>query len=141
MVDVLVKPDRARYVYLYLPSAEDKKRWENLATEAGDPLSNLTEESEIKPRRELVKQHGSLRDEIRELQEELKLKEIVLDEYENELKNQSGAFLEDDFEGARKYSREPIKYRNVGIWLLREDPLGQAFDFGLWYADRCFFGR
>lgn len=119
MVDVLVKLDRARYVYLYLPSAEDKKRWENLATEAGDPLSNLTEESEIKPRREFVKQHGSLRDEIREFQEELKLKEIVLDEYDNELKNQSGDFLEDDFEGARKYSREPIKYRNVGIWLLR----------------------
>ncbi|HNR58904.1 MAG TPA: hypothetical protein PKJ51_10640 [Methanothrix sp.] len=114
MVDVLVKLDRARYVYLYLPSAEDKKRWENLATEAGDPLSNLTEESEIKPRREFVKQHGSLRDEIREFQEELKLKEIVLDEYDNELKNQSGDFLEDDFEGARKYSREPIEIPKCG---------------------------
>jgi len=123
-VGILVKPDRSRYVYVYLPSAEDKKRWDNLASEAGVPLSkfvieivenSLADEADIKPRAELVKQLGSLRDEIRKLQEELKLKSIVLDKYENELKRyRSAAFLEDDFEGARKYSRELIKILKRG---------------------------
>jgi len=120
----LVKPDKSRYVYVYLPSTEDKKRWDNLASEAGLPLSKfvieivenaLADEAEIKPRAELVKQLGSLRDMIRKLQEELKLKNIVLDKYENELKRyRSAAFLEDDFEGARKYSRELIKILKRG---------------------------
>ena len=120
----MVKPDKSRYVYVYLPSTEDKKRWDNLASEAGLPLSKfvieivenaLADEAEIKPRAELVKQLGSLRDEIRKLQEELKLKNIVLDKYENELKRyRTAAFLEDDFEGARKYSRELIKILKRG---------------------------
>ena len=99
----MVKPDKSRYVYVYLPSAEDKKRWDNLASEAKVPLSKfliaivenaLADEAEIKPRAELVKQLGSLKDEIRTLHEELKLKNIVLDKYENELKRyRSAAFL------------------------------------------------
>jgi len=111
-------------VYVYLPSAEDKKRWDGLASEAGLPLSKfvieivenaLADESEIKPRAELVKQMGSLRDEVRKLQEELKLKNIVLDKYENELKRyRSAAFLEDDFEGARRYSKELVKILKRG---------------------------
>jgi hypothetical protein len=123
-VGVLVKPDKSRYVYVYLPSTDDKKRWDDLASEAGVPLSKfvieivenaLAEESDIKPRSELVKQLGSLRDEIRKLQEELKLKTIVLDKYENELKRyRSAAFLEDDFEGARKYSKDLIKILKRG---------------------------
>ncbi|KUK43405.1 MAG: Uncharacterized protein XD72_2213 [Methanothrix harundinacea] len=72
-------------------------------------------QSDIKPRAELVKQLGSFRDEIRKLQEELKLKNIVLDKYENELKRyRSAAFLEDDFEGARRYSKELIKILKRG---------------------------
>jgi hypothetical protein len=123
-VGVLVKPDKSRYVYVYLPSADDKKRWDDLASEAGVPLSKfvieivenaLAEESDIKPRSELVKQLGSLRDEIRKLQEELKLKTIVLEKYENELKRyRSAAFLEYDFEGARKYSKDLIKILKRG---------------------------
>jgi hypothetical protein len=30
----MVMPDKSRYVYLYLPSADDKARWEKLAKEA-----------------------------------------------------------------------------------------------------------
>jgi hypothetical protein len=36
--EFLVKPDKSRYVYLCLPSKDDKLRWENLADEAGLPL-------------------------------------------------------------------------------------------------------
>lgn len=65
-------PDKSRYVYLYLPSAEDKVRWDNLAKEAGVPLSKfviemvestLSEQSDFKPRGELVIEIGKLKSE------------------------------------------------------------------------------
>lgn len=108
----MVMPDKSRYVYLYLPSAEDKARWDRLAIEAGMPLSKfvievfesaLAEGSEFKPRGELVKEIGKLRSENKELRDDLKQKKIVLEKYETELKRyRSEAFLEDRFEGTRK---------------------------------------
>ncbi len=117
-------PDKSRYVYLYLPSAEDKARWDKLAKEAGVPLSKfvievfegaLAEESNFKPRGELVKEIGKLRSENKELQDDLKQKKIVLEKYESELKRyRSDAFLEDKFEGPRKYSKEIINILRRG---------------------------
>ncbi len=114
----MVRPDNSRYVYVYLPSAEDKKRWDKLASEAGVPLSKfvielvenaLAEESELKPRAAMAKELGTLRDEVRTLRDELKLKNIVLDKYETELKRyRSAAFLEAGFEGAREYNQELV---------------------------------
>jgi chorismate mutase len=117
-------PDKSRYVYLYLPSAEDKARWENLAKEAGVPLSKfvievfesaLAEESEFKPRGELVKEIGKLRSENKELRDDLKQKKIVLEKYENELKRyRSEAFLEDQFSGIRRYNKQIINILKRG---------------------------
>ena len=115
----MVKPDKSRYVYLYLPSSEDKKRWDKLASEAGVPLSKfvieivenaLMEESEFKPRTEMIKELGSLRDEVRKLRDDLKLKNIVIDKYEAEIKRyRSAAFLEGGYEGAREYNQELVE--------------------------------
>ena len=112
----MVMPDKSRYVYLYLPSAEDKHRWQNLADEAGIPLSKfiiqvvedaLVEESDFKPRGELMKEIGKLRSENKDLRDDLNQKKIVLEKYENELKRyRSEAFLEDSYEGVRKYNKE-----------------------------------
>ena len=120
----MVMPDKSRYVYLYLPSAVDKARWESLAKEAGVPLSKfvievvenaLAEESDFKPRGELVKEVGRLRSENKELGDDLKQKKIVLDKYETELKRyRSEAFIEDKFEGVRKYSKELISILKSG---------------------------
>jgi len=114
----MVMPDKSRYVYLYLPSAEDKARWDKLAKDAGLPLSKfviavfenaLAEESDFKPRGELVKEIGKLRSENKELREDIWQKKIVMEKYENELKRyRSEAFLEDQFEGVRKYSKPII---------------------------------
>ena len=115
----MVMPDKSRYVYLYLPSSEDKARWEKLAEEAGVPLSKfvieifesaLAEESEdFKPRGELVKEIGKLRNENKELRDDLNQKKIVLDKYENELRRyRNQAFVEEKFEGVRKYNHELI---------------------------------
>src|SRR5512137_1092433 len=112
----MVKPDKSRYVYLYLPSAADKARWESLAKEADVPLSKfvievvegaLAEETDFKPRGDLVKEIGKLRSENKELRDDLNQKKIVLEKYENELKRyRSEAFLEDKYEGLRKYNKE-----------------------------------
>jgi hypothetical protein len=113
----MVKPDKSRYVYVYMPSLEDKKRWEKLAEEAKVPLSKFViemvedslAESEFKPRAELTKQLGKLRSDNKQLRDELKLKNIVLEKYETELKRyRSEAFLEEKFEGVRKYNKEII---------------------------------
>jgi predicted DNA-binding protein len=121
----MVMPDKSRYVYLYLPSAEDKARWDSLAKEAGVPLSKfvievvesaLAENSDFKPRGELVKEIGKLRGENKELRDDLKQKKIVIEKYENELKRyRSEAFLDDRFKGVRKYSTQIIKILKRGV--------------------------
>ena len=123
----MVMPDKSRYVYLYLPSAEDKARWEKLAEDAGVPLtkfvievfeSALDEESDFKPRGQLVIEIGKLRSENKLLRDDLNQKKIVLEKYETELKRyRSQAFVENKFEGVRKYNRELIAVLKQGIVL------------------------
>jgi hypothetical protein len=114
----VVMPDKSRYVYLYLPSQSDKARWEKLAKEAKTPLSKfiieivestLLEDIDYKPRGELVKEISGLRQENKEIRDELRLKTVVIERYEEELKRyRSAAFLEKGFEGVRKYHRELV---------------------------------
>lgn len=121
----MVMPDKSRYVYLYLPSAEDKARWDKLAQDAGLPLSKfvievfesaLEENSDFKPRGELVKEIGKLRSENKELRDDVKQKKIVLEEYGKELKRyRSEAFLDDRFSGVRKYSKRIIDILKRGV--------------------------
>jgi predicted nuclease with TOPRIM domain len=116
--DLLVKPDKSRYVWLYLPSQVEKARWTELAVKAKVPLSkfiieivenSLAEESDLKPRGEMVKELSRIKEENKRLADDLRLKNIVLEKYENELKRyRSEAFLLDDFQGVRKYSKEII---------------------------------
>lgn len=82
----MVKPDKSRYVYLYIPSAEEKAKWEKLANDAGVPLTKfvieivqdaLSEDVEVRPRGELTKEITALRKEIKGLRDELKLKTIL----------------------------------------------------------------
>jgi hypothetical protein len=120
----LVRPDNSRYVYLYLPSAEEKAHWGGLADKAGAPLSKfvieivqnaLADDEEFKPRGELAKEISALRKEVKVLRDELKLKNVVLDKYETELKRyRSAAFLEDDFEGTRTHNKELVELLRKG---------------------------
>ena len=115
----MVKPDKSRYVYLYLPSQTDKERWEKLAAKAQTPLSKfcieiiesaLAENEGPKPRKQIVKELESLKKENKALRDDIKQKTIVLDKYETELKRyRSQAFTRDDFEGVRRYSKELVE--------------------------------
>ncbi len=119
MVIPLVKPDKSRYVYLYLPSKADKERWEKLAEQAKAPLSkfiieivenSLTEEENFKPRREVMKELEAIKKENKTLRDDLKQKIIVLEKYETDLKRyRSQSFQDAQFEGVRRFSREIIE--------------------------------
>jgi hypothetical protein len=83
-----------------LPSAEEKALWQELAQKAGMPLTKLiieivdnalADDAELKPREEISKEISALRKEVKELKDELKLKTIVLDKYEAELKRYRNA--------------------------------------------------
>jgi hypothetical protein len=115
----LVKPDKSRYVWLYLPSKVDKERWQSEADKAKIPLSKfcieliestLAEKDEFKPRRAMAKELDALKKEIKTLHDDLRQKAIVIDRYEAELKRyRSQAFLEEDYRGVRRYPKELVE--------------------------------
>jgi hypothetical protein len=114
----LVKPDKSRYVWLYLPSKADKERWQAIADKARSPLSTfcisiieerLAEEEEFKPRREMAREMEALKAENKALRDDLRQKDIVLERYEVDLKKyRSQSFLNDDYHGVRRYSKEIV---------------------------------
>lgn len=120
----LVKPDRSRYIWLYLPSKADKERWQALADEAQSPLSKfiieivestLAENEVFRPRREMTKELESMRNENKKLREDLRQKDIVIERYESELKRyRSEVFLSPSFEGVRRYSKELVEILKAG---------------------------
>jgi regulator of replication initiation timing len=112
----LVKPDKSRYVYLYLPSEADKQRWEKLAAKARTPLSKfcieiiestLAENEQFKPRREMVQEMETLKAENKALRDDLRQKSIVLERYEGELKRYRSH--EEGYQGMRRYSKELVE--------------------------------
>jgi predicted DNA-binding protein len=120
-------PDRSRYIYLYLPSKADKERWEKLAEKSCAPLSKfiieivenaLNEDADYKPRGELMKEISGLKKENKDLRDDLRLKGIVIERYEEELKrHRSAAFLENGFEGTRRYQRQLVDlFRHGGTY-------------------------
>lgn len=114
----MVKPDKSRYVWLYLPSKNDKERWQSLADRTKTPLSTwaieiiestLAENEEFRPRSELVREVEDLKKEIKTLNDDLRQKNIVLERYEADLKRyRSQAFLGEDYRGTRKYNKEIV---------------------------------
>jgi predicted nucleic acid-binding Zn-ribbon protein len=85
----------------------------------------LAEESDLKPRGEIVKELSRLKEENKRLNDDIKLKNIVLEKYENELKRyRSEPFLIDGFQGTRKYIKELIallkKHENIDSYRILE---------------------
>jgi predicted nucleic acid-binding Zn-ribbon protein len=111
---------KERAIYVYLPSHEMVKAWKKRVEKQGVSISKFViehvenslqqEEDPIyKPRGELVKDISELRNEIRELKEDNRQKRIVIERLENELRRyRAEVFLEERFEGVRKYDKELI---------------------------------
>jgi len=119
-----VKPDKSRYVWLYLPSKADKDRWAERAEKAKTPLSKwaieiiestLAENEEFRPCREVAKELDALKRENKELRNDLRQKAIVLERYEGELRRyRSAAFTQEDYHGTRRYNKELIEILRGG---------------------------
>jgi hypothetical protein len=102
-----------------MPSDADKARWAALAEEAKTPLSKwvieivestLAENEEFQPRREMIRELESLRNDNKDLRDDIRQKEIVLERYEAELKRyRAQPFLAENYRGVRPYSEELIK--------------------------------
>lgn len=116
-------PDKERYTYVYHPSIPHKERWKKAAVKAHIPLSKfiiaavdglLDENEEFQPRREMVRELESLRNENKSLRDDLRQKSIVLERYEAELKRyRSQAFLEESYQGTRRYNKELVEILKV----------------------------
>ena len=112
-------PDKERYSYVYHPSRQHKERWEKASKKARSPSlskfiiaavdERIDEDEDHPPRREIMREVVSLRDENKALHDELRQKNIVLERYESELKRyRAQPFQAEDYQGMRRYSRELV---------------------------------
>jgi predicted nucleic acid-binding Zn-ribbon protein len=111
---------KERSIYVYLPSHEMVKAWKKRAKKQGASISKFViehvenslqqeEDPVYKPRGELVNEITTLKNELRDLKADNRQKKIVIARLEDELrKYRAEVFLEDRFEGVRKYDKELI---------------------------------
>jgi hypothetical protein len=108
--------DNARLISLYVFSDKEKALYSELAKASGVPLSKFLlskiEEALAENKKKSavsLKELEDLRVRIHDLQEEVRLKDMILQKYKSAVeKQQSLAFLEDDFKGKRVLDRNLI---------------------------------
>ena len=111
---------KERAIYVYLPSVEQKKKWQRHAEELGVSISKFVieyvenslrkeEEPSYKSRSELWKENSELRQQVKDLARKRRLLEKVADRLEQELRRyRAKPFLEEEFEGMRRYETELV---------------------------------
>jgi len=111
---------KERAVWVYLPTIEQKQKWEDLAKKkyktslskwivktVEDSLQEV--EGEITSREDLARENESLRKEIARLHEELRVETSLRENLEIEIrKYRAEPFLNPEFEGIRRFDRELI---------------------------------
>jgi len=112
---------KERAVWVYLPSIEQKERWQKLAAQSGVSLSKWiietveeairpTEEHEWRPRKDLEEELEVSKKEVAGLHNELRQQKIIREKLERELRRyRAEPFLVPEFEGVRRYDKELIE--------------------------------
>jgi hypothetical protein len=112
---------KQRAIYVYLPSEEQKDRWQKRSEKAGVSISKFViehvenslrqeEEPEFKSRSELWKENNELNQQVQDLSRQVRLLDAVVDKLEQELRQYRGkSFLEEQFEGVRNYDKKLIE--------------------------------
>lgn len=112
---------KQRTIYVFLPSEEQKARWENQSKRLGVSISKFVieyvenslrqeEGPDYKSLSELWKENNELKQQVQELTKQCKLLDTVVDKYEQELRRyRSKPFLEEQFEGIRSYEKDLIE--------------------------------
>jgi len=129
---------KERAIYVYLPSVEMVDDWKRRASKAGTPLSKFVaervedsirgEEGEegYLNRLELIKRLGNNEEELKKLRNENSLLKKLVDNLDNELKRyRAKPFLEENFEGVRRFDKELIGLLKKGGSYTGEEILTQ----------------
>ncbi len=116
-----------RYVYAYLPSVEMVRDWKVKAKKSGVSISQFVyehvtnslrqEEGEesYKPRAELIEDLRKKDEAIEKLNRENEIIKLALERVETELRRyRSEPFLQERFQGVRKYDRQLIELLKKG---------------------------
>jgi hypothetical protein len=108
---------KQRAIYVYLPSIEQKERWQKCADKQGVSISKFVieyvenslrqeEERGYKSRSELWKENSELKQQVNDLAKRNRVLETVVDRLEQELrKYRAKPFIEEEFEGVRGYEK------------------------------------
>lgn len=108
-----------RRVDVYVDTIDRKERWSRIADEEDESLSQFVQQCveyaiekggpDFTELGEESKQIQALEEEVAELRRDVKQKEMVIEKLESELTElRTQPFLEEDFEGRRKYDEELI---------------------------------
>jgi len=116
-----------RAIYVYLPSLEMVEDWKRRAERAGVSISKFVvervedsirrEEGEegYLSRAELVKRLRSAEEELKRLREENRLLKRLVENLDNELKRyRAQPFLQEAFEGVRRFDRDLVELLRRG---------------------------
>ena len=111
---------KQRAIYVYLPSVEQKEKWQARAEKLGVSISKFVieyvenslrqeEEPSYKSRSEIWKENNELKQQVKDLTRRNRVLETVVDRLEQELRRyRAKPFLEEEFEGVRGYEKELI---------------------------------
>lgn len=128
---------KERAIYVYLPSVEHKKRWEEYAEKQGTSISKFVvehvedslkqiEESDYKSMGEVWKEHRELKEQMERVTREKHVLEVALERLEEELRRyRSQPFLDDRFAGVRSYQKELIDILRGGRLVSSEEILSK----------------
>lgn len=111
---------KERAIYVYLPSVEQKERWEEHAKRQGVSISKFVaehvedslrqvEDSSYKSSGELLKEVMESKGHLDKVTKEKRVLEVAIERLEEELRRyRAQPFLDEDFVGVRRYQKELI---------------------------------
>jgi hypothetical protein len=130
------KTVKQRAIYVYLPSLEMAEDWKHRATQANTSISKFViEKVEDSIRRdegeegsqtrlELINRLSKTEDEVKALRNENRLLKQLVNNLDNELKRlRAMPFLDDEFQGVRRFDKELIGLLKRGEALTGEELL------------------
>ena len=127
---------KQRAIWVYLGSLEQKDRWEDIAKKQGTSLSKFVAEhvenslaqeqdSDYTSRTNLIEEVRRLREESEEIKRDNRILRTAYDRLEKELKRyRAQPFLEEDYTGVRRYSKELASLLRTRGMLTSEEILG-----------------
>ena len=128
---------KKRPIYVYLPSVEQKKRWDELAEQQGTSISKFVvghvensllqiEDPSYKSIGEVLRETRQLKAQLEKIGQEKHVLEIALERLEEELRRyRAQPFIDDKFVGVRSYQKELIDVLRQGRLVTSEEILSK----------------